>query len=1567
MKMRFTLVAAVLLPAFRGLFVDAQGIRGSPGEHVRLLEWDDGDSSLSSSSSSSFSEEPLDDEKSWTPPTEDEYAKLLTAELNKEVRVNGTIDMKQAMSEVILKLLREAPIHDNTTLDALKFMHLPNHTTPELLELEEVVRNAINVTSPKLENAVQIKNFIKELLNGYILAGEEPDAEDIYLRLKDEMGVDGSTADKLIEGSPGIRKYLKSQFRKVGRLVIKKKLKPEALKVAKQLIEAGHNGTDLLHSVANMPNTLDEIAHLMKVVGPDVAREVEMALLEPEQKLKENIESYKNTPSNHTHFVETNDTANGHRKLRFVPHPNTVSIQDHQEEIQNRRRGRRLSRRLFPKDTSEFRKRMADHAEQLHSHVRKLTITCVSGETNSRCVADHLVDELAGVSTVLDQIQSRLDPLDDVLGQLSTAASTFEDAADIGNLVYNAVFIGKNIPGAVKLIFTPVESTMRPINDALGNADTKIQQFHNNVLEVWEQSIGRVEAVIARYDDHVVRMAGQAAGALAFLQESTCARALSTTMAGWDVTNGLDNHVGQVKDFVNSFVSALNHLRSILQATSFRNIQNSLQTFADGVAPLQRFFHPFQPLADLLQEEIDLPWIALPYSQSRLGIGHCNSGYHKGGWPNEQTCWENESSTWEERGGLSTEMQYTCRHGGMSNHYLGGCANSCYGRSWHGYTHSDGWIWVRISCSHGRIDSCPPSGCMARCGSGYTQFCNECCSGCPSGFSRSWDGGRCDRSYHRPIMTHTVRCTNYQHRVRSGRNIELSGDGTCYESCASSDTKIFGECFPRPTLTLSIAGVMDALAVVMAFITGLPIVSTIMDAIDTIVGVVLRPVTNQISRWTRDLGISPPAFPDINVNSINFSGFNAISLPTFPNAQQFATAADRLNNKMLTRLPAPFNNIGSCGADIDCISRQIGMGSLSDFAGQMFDLVEEMDLSNMQEQMITYLEGFSCRRWNSYTVDVDQITRAISLGSVSGACDIVFPYCDRVGNEVDPSGLNDAFQPVVNFVDALTGGTLTGGRRLRGGGASRSGSSGSTWLPIFGFEVQADFMGNNQMGSFGGQVSFSALRVAPDNNSQEVDAGDLLGRSRSTDHRRDRILGMHIRGVAGFVIEIGILVRDGRWSAGIKFGPKVELKLGETGSALSRMRRVVGMYGEIDGFTEISETSPHYNADYNECRIHIRPADGSFCNAINDAATLSRGPPPTAMSLTTMQSDMRGYTRLDERNPEHLSISELRQMTAYENQFQEYSNYWENLHNEIRKKVVEAHGHDSVSVDSASGSPLFKKRLGKIIRDLSQLKLKSEWIARNIPGQTTASSALSFWNDIGEADDLLQLGIGVEMEDYDTGTRIGPIFQLKPKVDGTPFAGWNLGEMRMDTLWSIARAGVNKARGIRDMQRSMTEYTDKMYSITGTVDMLGIFDSLGDPVPRINNVDGDPDTSVNKLQVCEGDCDRNSDCAEGLVCFQRNGNEQVPGCRGESPTHVSGYVAPRNAWDYCILPQLNDRGWSPDTSVNKLQQCEGDCDRNSDCAQGLVCLERTGSGTGGQVPGCNGNPTNGGFDYCVTP
>jgi len=54
-----------------------------------------------------------------------------------------------------------------------------------------------------------------------------------------------------------------------------------------------------------------------------------------------------------------------------------------------------------------------------------------------------------------------------------------------------------------------------------------------------------------------------------------------------------------------------------------------------------------------------------------------------------------------------------------------------------------------------------------------------------------------------------------------------------------------------------------------------------------------------------------------------------------------------------------------------------------------------------------------------------------------------------------------------------------------------------------------------------------------------------------------------------------------------------------------------------------------------------------------------------------------------------------------------------------------------------------------------------------------------------------------------------------------------------------------------------------------------------------------------KLFVCEGDCDKDSHCEDGLVCFKRNQNVNSilpPGCTG----------TPIDYMDYCIYPELTN-------------------------------------------------------------
>ena len=98
----------------------------------------------------------------------------------------------------------------------------------------------------------------------------------------------------------------------------------------------------------------------------------------------------------------------------------------------------------------------------------------------------------------------------------------------------------------------------------------------------------------------------------------------------------------------------------------------------------------------------------------------------------------------------------------------------------------------------------------------------------------------------------------------------------------------------------------------------------------------------------------------------------------------------------------------------------------------------------------------------------------------------------------------------------------------------------------------------------------------------------------------------------------------------------------------------------------------------------------------------------------------------------------------------------------------------------------------------------------------------------------------------------------------------------------------------------------------------------------------------------------NSPSKVGLVCYQRADVESVPGCTGPG-VPATDYCCDRPA-DYLFSVTNNP---APGT----LNACEGDCDSDVDCSEGLVCELRNGFAT---VPGCDGMGRSG-SDYCRYP
>jgi len=136
--------------------------------------------------------------------------------------------------------------------------------------------------------------------------------------------------------------------------------------------------------------------------------------------------------------------------------------------------------------------------------------------------------------------------------------------------------------------------------------------------------------------------------------------------------------------------------------------------------------------------------------------------------------------------------------------------------------------------------------------------------------------------------------------------------------------------------------------------------------------------------------------------------------------------------------------------------------------------------------------------------------------------------------------------------------------------------------------------------------------------------------------------------------------------------------------------------------------------------------------------------------------------------------------------------------------------------------------------------------------------------------------------------------------------------------------------------------------------------------------------------LCQGDCNSDADCKEGLFCFSRAQGEAtaVPGC-------VGGGMDDKPGMDYCYAPfgpttttatttttttTTTTMEWRPAWTIGYLDYarectveapcgaCEGDCDGNAHCQEGLLCFSR-GVGSVEPVPGCIGLGI-GGMDYC---
>lgn len=138
---------------------------------------------------------------------------------------------------------------------------------------------------------------------------------------------------------------------------------------------------------------------------------------------------------------------------------------------------------------------------------------------------------------------------------------------------------------------------------------------------------------------------------------------------------------------------------------------------------------------------------------------------------------------------------------------------------------------------------------------------------------------------------------------------------------------------------------------------------------------------------------------------------------------------------------------------------------------------------------------------------------------------------------------------------------------------------------------------------------------------------------------------------------------------------------------------------------------------------------------------------------------------------------------------------------------------------------------------------------------------------------------------------------------------------------------------------------------------------------QINYLGRDYCTTSRPCRKCQGDCDNSDQCNGSLKCFQRSGNEAVPGCSGGdgSDTHSKDFCFdPSDGGDDDDQPPgsntINDLGREY-CDTHLCRRCQGDCDNDDQCEGNLKCFQRSGNEP---VPGCSGGEGEDtrGKDFC---
>jgi len=96
--------------------------------------------------------------------------------------------------------------------------------------------------------------------------------------------------------------------------------------------------------------------------------------------------------------------------------------------------------------------------------------------------------------------------------------------------------------------------------------------------------------------------------------------------------------------------------------------------------------------------------------------------------------------------------------------------------------------------------------------------------------------------------------------------------------------------------------------------------------------------------------------------------------------------------------------------------------------------------------------------------------------------------------------------------------------------------------------------------------------------------------------------------------------------------------------------------------------------------------------------------------------------------------------------------------------------------------------------------------------------------------------------------------------------------------------------------------------------------------------------SKNKLKKCEYDCDRDSDCEDGLLCADKH-KKQLKKKNLDPRKADCGDVGKWNE-EVCFDKTLLDGPDPGPGPAGDMEECDFDCDKDTDCKGDLLCADQ---------------------------